>query len=228
MTAKGLFITGTGTELGKTEVTALLARQLRAERRAVRALKPVISGFALDDPASDTRRLADAQGLAWGAETARALSPLQFKAPLSPDMAAAREGRRLDLDMVVAATRAGLPDRGVVLVEGVGGAFVPLCPGVTVADWIAALGLPPVVVAGSYLGTMSHTIATVEALAARGLATAAVVVSQSPDQPVPVAETVATLGRHLRCPVWALPRLTGQEVPPDLTGLADLAGAVGG
>jgi dethiobiotin synthetase len=98
-----LFITGSGTDVGKTFVTALLARQLRGAGRAVRALKPVVSGF---DPAaagsSDPGLLLDAAGLAVSPENLEAVAPWRFKAGLSPDMAAAREGRTIDFNALLA------------------------------------------------------------------------------------------------------------------------------
>ena len=223
MTANGLFITGTGTGIGKTLLTATLTAQARAAGRAVTALNPVVSGFSMTDPTSDTALLAQAQDLPWSTATADRLSPLRFAAPLSPDMAAAREGRTLALAEVVAASRAAMPSAGTGLIEGVGGAFVPIDHSSTVADWIAALGLPALVVVGSYLGTLSHSIATVRAMRDRGLSVAALVVSQSAEEPVPLGETVAALERHVGEPVAVLPRLTGQQVPPDLTHLIDFA-----
>ena len=96
-----LFVTGAGTEIGKTYVTCALARQLRTAGRAVRAFKPVATGIAeLDDPAfqhSDTAQLLAAQGSPCDETTIAACTPWRFAAPLSPDMAAAAESRRLEL-----------------------------------------------------------------------------------------------------------------------------------
>jgi len=219
-----LFVTGSGTGVGKTLVTAALAHQLRMQGRAVTAVKPVISGFASDGP-SDSHDLLAALGRPATAAAIAAVSPWRFAAPLSPDMAAAREGRRLDVAEIVGFCRAGATGAGALLVEGVGGVMVPLGGRATVLDWIAALGFPAVLVVGSYLGTLSHTLTAAAALAGRGVALRAIVVSESPESPVPPAETVATLARHVSVPhLVVVPRLSAAgplwEVAPDLTAIA--------
>jgi dethiobiotin synthetase len=216
----GLFVSATGTGIGKTLVTALLTRQLRAKGRTVEALKPVISGYGVDTaPESDTAELLRALDRPMSPEAVDAVSPWRFAAPLSPDMAAAREGRAVPFDELVAFCRAPRP-ADHVLVEGVGGAFVPLDGGHLVADWIAALGMPALVVAGSYLGTLSHTIATLEALRNRHVFVAGVVISESEESPVPLAETRDSLVRFTPgIPVLCLPRIADWRDAPDLTGL---------
>jgi dethiobiotin synthetase len=200
------FITSTGTGIGKTYVTALLCRQLRMAGRTVRALKPVISGFDPADCAdSDTALILRALGQAVIPDTIDAVSPWRFHAPLSPDMAAAREGRSLDVAELTAFCRPGQED--VLLIEGVGGAMVPLSKTETVTDWMLALDIPAIVVAGSYLGTISHTLTTVTAMQGRGVAVTAVVVSESAESPVRLAETVAAIARFIPdIPVVPLPR----------------------
>ena len=98
--------------------------------------------------------------------------------------------------------------------------MVPLTDRQTVLDWILALRAPALVVAGSYLGTISHTLTTIEAMRARGADVAAVVVSESADNPVPLAETVQTLRRFLgSTPVVTLPRADAPTVGADLIEL---------
>jgi dethiobiotin synthetase len=200
-----LFITATGTGVGKTYVTAALIAAARGRGLRARAVKPVLSGFSPDDPTGDAHLLLAAQGLP--PAMIDTVSPWRYAAPLSPDMAAAREGNAVPVDAVIAFTQATL--RGpedVVLVEGVGGAFVPLDQHRTVAHWIAAVPARPVVVAGSYLGTLSHTIATVRAMAAAGISPLAVVMSESLEGP-PLGETMASLSPHLPgLPILPLPR----------------------
>jgi dethiobiotin synthetase len=136
-------------------------------------------------------------------------------------MAAAREGRRIEPDKLVDSCRRATEANGVLLIEGIGGVMTPLGPGFTVLDWIAALGCPALLVAGSYLGTLSHTLTACAAMRARGAAPAAVVVSESAESPVPLAETCATLAAFLDpVRVLALPRLAPGPLPwlrvPDL------------
>ena len=197
-----LFITATGTDIGKTYVAVALACALRATGKAVRALKPVASGMpALSDAAfseSDTGRLLAAQGLERTAKNVDACSPWRFSAPLSPDMAATREGRTLALADVIAWTQAAIahaPPDTLVLIEGVGGIMSPAASDGTNLDWLAGLGCASVLVTGSYLGTLSHTLTALAAMQARGLAPRAVIVNESEGSGVSLEDTLASLRR---------------------------------
>lgn len=221
-----LFITSSGTGIGKTLVTATLCHQLRAQRRMVQALKPVISDFTDGDPETDTALILDALGQSATAENVERISPWRFKAPLSPDMAAAREGRSIDFDALVKHARTAAEGKGdALLIEGVGGVMVPLTADKTVLDWMAAVGAPALLVVGSYLGSISHTLTAAAALSENGVPLRAVVISTSEVSPVPVEETAATIGRFLdRTQIVILPRLTGSgraqwRAMPDLTDL---------
>jgi dethiobiotin synthetase len=208
-----LFVTGTHTGIGKTLVTAALAHQLARAGRDVVALKPVMSGFDSGDlEKSDAAVLLAAQGIAPTMDSVARIAPYRFVAPVSPDVAAAREGRSIALDALVAfCSDADRPDQ-ITLVEGIGGVMTPLAPRVTVLDWIATIGCPAVLVAGSYLGTLSHTLTAIAAMAARGVAPAALIVSESAEGPAPLADTVATIRREAApIPVIALPRVVGPE-----------------
>ncbi len=193
-----LFVTASGTDVGKTFVTLNLIAALKAAGYRVRALKPVASGFdAAAAGDSDTLKLLEAQGLAPDTANLDATSPWRFAAPLSPDMAAAREGRAIPFDTLVEFCRAPR-DTDIVIIEGIGGVMVPLDPEHTVLDWIAAIGAPALLVVGSYLGTLSHGLTAALALRSRGVRTLGVVVSESAEQPVPVAETAAALTRFVQ------------------------------
>jgi len=196
---KSLFITATGTGTGKTYVTAALAAALVGKGKTVRVLKPVISGFELDKiEETDTTLLIRASGGEPTQDAIQACSPWRFKEPLSPDMAAKREGREIDFAGLVDFCKdaeAGPEDE--LLCEGIGGAMVPLDNSHTVLDWMAAWNVPVLIVAGSYLGTLSHTLTTVAAMQGQGVNIAGVVISQSEESPVPIGETVATLERFL-------------------------------
>ena len=208
-----LFVTATGTEIGKTLAAAALCHELHAAGQPVCAVKPVLSGY---DPAtlaeSDPGVLLASLGEAVTEEAVAAITPWRFAAPLSPDMAAAREGRRLDLAEIVAFCRAAEGDP--LLIEGIGGAMVPLNDDHTVLDWIAALGGPALVVAGSYLGTISHTLTTLAAIRGRGIEVAGLVISESPESPVPPAETAQTIAKHAGpLPIALVPRLPKGSTP---------------
>jgi dethiobiotin synthetase len=162
----------------------------------VHALKPVISGFdAMTAPASDSALLLDALGKPLCDEAIAAISPWRYAAPLSPNMAASAEGRSIDLDEVVAFCRQHISAaaEATVLIEGVGGLMVPLDERRTVLDWIAQLNVPTLLIAGSYLGAISHTLTCVEVLRSRGLSLAAILVNESPDGVAlqPTVDTIA-------------------------------------
>lgn len=194
---KTLFVTASGTDVGKTFVTLRLIAELTAAGYRVRALKPVASGFDSSKPAeSDTGALLGAQGMAASDANLDALSPWRFSAALSPDMAAAREGRVVPFEALVDFCRAPR-DADVTLIEGIGGVMVPLDGSRTVLDLIVAIDAPVLLVVGSYLGTLSHSLTAVSALRARGVRIAGVVVSESAEQPVPVDETATVLARFL-------------------------------
>lgn len=209
----GLFITATGTDSGKTFVTAALAHQLRQAGRRVRALKPVLSGFDPRETTSDAHVLMAALGETPTVEALETIAPWRFAAPLSPDMAAAREGKTIDFAALVGFCQAALADpQQTVLIEGVGGAFVPLDREHSTADWIAALGIPALLISGSYLGSLSHTIATAEALRGRGVAISTILINETPGSTVDMIDTQASLMRHVPgCPIALLPRLANAD-----------------
>jgi len=211
-----IFITATGTDVGKTYVAASLIRHLRRMGRMVEAIKPVVSGF---DPAkfgaSDPAVLLQALGLPVTEQEIDRISPWRFQAALSPDLAAAREGRAIDVDAVIGFCQTAIERRrDILLVEGVGGIMVPLDGERTVLDVMMALQLPLIVVAGSYLGTISHTLTALDALFRRGLHVLTIVVSETPGSSVPLDETVAAIARFAE-PVIGLPR---QPTSPGKSG----------
>ena len=215
-----IFVTSSGTDIGKTYVSALLVRQLRARGMPVRALKPVVSGIDEESfPVSDTAALLAALGEPVDPDHADLVSRWMFRAALSPDMAARREGKAIDFNELVnhCLARASLHDP--LVIEGVGGLMVPLDDDHTVLDWMLALKgieLAPLLVVGSYLGTISHTLTTLDVMRRNDLEPRAIVVSESASAPVPLDETVETLRRFTGgTPIVPLPR-NGET---DLTGL---------
>jgi len=208
-----IFVTATGTDVGKTFVTTGLIRHLRAAGRAADAIKPVVSGFNADDPAdSDPALLLEALG--------RPLTDIdricrwRFAAPLAPAMAAKREGRAIEFNSLVDfCRRAVVGHRDIMFIEGVGGIMVPLDDKHTVLDWMTALRLPLLLVVGSYVGTISHTLTALQVLARRNLDVAAVIVSESADSAASLEETVETIARFAdSIDVIGIPRL-----PRDVT-----------
>jgi dethiobiotin synthetase len=222
MPARAVFIVGAGTEIGKTYVTAALTRRLRAMGRSVRTVKPLASGVPpLHDPGfaeSDTARLLDAQDIPLDGETVDACSPWRFAAPLSPDQAAVLEGRSLDLADLVGWCRAQIAStNGTLLIEGVGGLMSPVTEAATGLDWLKALGVPALLVSGSYLGAISHALTARETLRLHAVPLLAVAVSESTGAPAPVSTVAASIARHAGAPVFGVRR--GEGCPEALAGL---------
>jgi dethiobiotin synthetase len=220
------FVTSTGTDIGKTFVTAGLIRRLREAGAAVDALKPVVIGYDSSvAETSDPAVLLSALGRPVSAEEVARIAPWRFRAPLSPDLAAAREGRSIAFDELIGFSRAAVAAaNGILLIEGVGGIMVPLDAERTVLDWMAALGIPLLLVVGGYLGTISHTLTALDVLAQRKLAVAAIVVSESERNPVELDDTVASIARFSNgVDVVGLPRLpAGITQHPALARIAAL------
>jgi dethiobiotin synthetase len=206
------FVTSTGTDIGKTFVTAGLIRYLREAGQAVNALKPVVSGYDTSVvETSDPAVLLNALGRPIDAGIIERIAPWRFRAPLSPDLAAAREGRNIDFSKLIEFSRREIAAaQGMLFIEGVGGIMVPLDAERTVLDWMAALQIPLLLVVGGYLGTISHTLTALDVLATRHLKVAAIVVSESERNPVELDDTVASIARFAHgAGVVGLPRLPG-------------------
>ena len=235
---RGLFVTGTDTEVGKSVVAASICAALAARGERVAAFKPVVTG--LDEEPGEFGR--DHELLAAAANAGQSpsdVTPHTFGPAVSPHLAAEMAGTTLEPRELVEAAReqaraAGVEVRaagevaaaepagdGVLVCEGVGGLLVPITPGYLVRDLAIDLALPVVVAARPGLGTISHTLLTVEAARAGGLTVAAVVMTPWPDDPSPMErsnrDTIARLGD---VNVMGLPRTTpgglaeaGAELP---------------
>ena len=205
-----MFVTGTGTGIGKTFVTAALVRHLRACGRTVEALKPVVTGF---DPAlaaeSDPGMLLAAMDRPASLEEIDKISPWRYRAPLAADMAARAEGTAVDFARLCEfSLHSLLTRRDLLLIEGVGGVMAPLDDEHTVLDWMLILRVPLILVAGSYLGTISHTLTALDVLRRRDLTVFAVVISESESSAVPLDDTVASIRRFAHpVNVLAVPRM---------------------
>jgi len=190
-----VFVTATGTEVGKTVVVRGLIKALRAQGRAVEALKPVVSGYDPHEAAgSDPGLLLAALGEPVTPEGIARISPFRFTEPVSPHLAARREGKKIDFNAVVELCRWRMQScPGALVIEGVGGVMAPLEDRRTVLDWMVALNQPIILVAGSYLGTLSHTFSAVDVLERRSLPIAALVVNETAGSPVSFSDTVDSI-----------------------------------
>lgn len=177
-----VFIGGTGTDIGKTYVTCLLLRQLQDRGLAVRAIKPVISGF---DPQaveqSDSGLLLRAMGLEAGLKNINNISPWRFKDPLPPHLAAENTGQPLNLDHIADFCRQqATEDLDFLLIEGVGGIMTPLTYHHTTLDLIMGLECRCLLVTGSALGTLSHTLSAIACLQQSAVTLDGLIISESP------------------------------------------------
>lgn len=203
-TLRGLFITGTGTEVGKTYVAALIARALVAQGKRVGVYKPVASGCR-----EVGGRLVSDDALALWHAAGEPLSPelvcpQRFVAPLAPNRAAAAEGKRVDENLLRIGIDPWLDACDVVLVEGAGGLLSPLSDDDFNVDLAADLGFPLLIVAPNRLGTINDTLQTavVASVWDERLSTAGVILNQCQRELDESAATnAAELGRHLRVPV---------------------------
>lgn len=205
---RGLLVTGTDTEVGKTVVAGAICAALAARGERVAAFKPVVTGLEDAPPApwpADHELLAAAAG---GGQAPGDVAPYRFGPPLSPHYAAELAGATVDPAHLRAAAEQASAGADALICEGVGGLLVPLAAGYSVRDLAADLGLPVVVVARTGLGTINHTLLTVEAARAAGLTVAGIVMTPWSD-PEPIERSNrATVERLAGVPVTGLPPTT--------------------
>lgn len=214
---RGLFVTGTDTGVGKSVVAAAICAGLAARGHRVAAFKPVVTG--LDDPAGewppDHELLASVTG-----QEPSAVAPWQFGPPASPHLAAELDGAVLEPSELLAAARRAGAYADVLICEGVGGLMVPITPGYLVRDLALDLRMPLLVAARPGLGTINHSLLTLEAARAAGLEPLAVVMTPWPPEPTRLEqsnrETVERLGA---VPVATLPECTPASLAEAATAL---------
>jgi dethiobiotin synthetase len=200
---RGLFVTGTDTEVGKTVVAAAVSAALVARGERIGAFKPVVTG--LDEPADpvwprDHELLGQVTG-----QAPSEVAPYLFGPAVSPHYAAELASTAIEPPLLLEAAR----QHELLIAEGVGGLMVPLTPGYLVRDLAVDLGLPLVVVARTGLGTINHTLLTLDAARVAGLKVAGVVMTPWPEAPEPIEESNrATVERLGGVPVAGLPPTT--------------------
>ena len=225
---RGLLVTGTDTGVGKTILSACLIAAMAADGEPVRAYKPVLTGLEDEDRGNDGHGpstpwppdhelLAAASGM-----TPEQVAPLRFGPAVSPHLAAKLAGRSIEPAELIAAAHERGAD-ATLIVEGVGGLLVPLTDSYTVADLAADLALPLLIAARPGLGTINHTLLTLQAARAGGLEVRAVVLTPWPAQPGAMElsnrDTIAHLGG---VEVQTLAGLPG----PDPVALAEAGSAL--
>jgi dethiobiotin synthetase len=193
---RGLFVTGTDTEAGKSVLAASICAALDARGDRVAAFKPAVTG--LDDPAEEWPRDHELLAAAGGGQSPDDVSPYRFGPPLSPHFAAQLAGVAIEPRRLVEHAEAAAGEADWLVCEGVGGLLVPLTSGYLIRDLAVDLALPVVVAARAGLGTINHTLLTIEAARAAGLTVAGVAMTPWPEQPAEIErsnrETVEQLG----------------------------------
>ena len=203
------FITGTDTGVGKTHFTCWLVRAWRLAGHDSAALKPISTG--------DREDALCLQNAIASRLTLDEINPVHFREPAAPLLAARAENRSIDFTVLNQEIRNVQARFSHLAVEGVGGWRVPLAPGYEVRDWARDLGFPVVVVARATLGTLNHTLLTVESIASAGLTCAGIVVNAgpqeaaasdglSPDLDLARSRNIALLRDLIRLPLFELDR----------------------
>lgn len=225
--ASGVFVTGTGTEIGKTVVASVLARTLAADGKSVAVFKPALTGMdefpAYDEAAAiaavgaagdgwpSIAGLPDHAALRAAARSPQSddeIAPYRFGPPMSPHLAAGLAGVEIDPERVMAAARAAADGVDAIVCEGAGGLIVPLSPTWTMRSCAVELGYPLVIVAPPGLGTINHTMLTVESARSVGLKAAATVLNPWPADPTPIeADNREVIEQLSGTPVLTLPQL---------------------
>jgi dethiobiotin synthetase len=181
--AKGIFITGTDTGVGKTVAAAAIASLLKQRGINVGVMKPVTSGCRDIDGRLVSE---DAELLAWGAgisEVTQEIAPYLLRKPLAPSEAASSDGVRINFSTISDAYARLEKQHDFIIVEGAGGLMVPLAGGLLVADLITALNLPALVVTRPNLGTINHTLLTTFAAKQMGISVAGIIINNYPSEP---------------------------------------------
>ena len=199
----GVFVTGTGTEVGKTVVAVVIAHTLVASGQRVAVFKPAVTG--LDEPAeTDHSLLRRASG---SKQSDEEIAPYRYGPPASPHLAATIAGEEIEPARLVAAARAAAAGAEALVCEGVGGLLVPLSRDYLVRDLAVELALPLVIAASPGLGTINHTLLTIEAARAAHLEIAAVVLTPWPEEP-------SRIELSNRGTIEALGEVTVETLPP--------------
>ena len=177
---RGLFITGTDTGVGKTHIACAIVRELKAAGHRVGVFKPACSGAMIDTAGhphwDDVDRLREALGQSVSDDQ---LCPQRFLAPLAPPVAARKERRTVDLVAIERGLNAWQANSDIIIVEGAGGLLCPLTDELTIADLAARFRFPLLIVARLGLGTINHTLLTVEVARRRRLPIKGIVFNES-------------------------------------------------
>ena len=211
---RGVFVTGTDTEVGKTVIASAIAATLAASGERVASFKPAVTG--LHDPAGLPPDHELLQRSTASGQQLDAIAPYRFGPAVSPHLAAELAGVEIAPSHLIAAAEAAAAHADALVVEGVGGLLVPLTTRYLVRDFAAELGLPLVIAARPGLGTINHTLMTLECARSAGLEIAAVVLTPWPPFPNEIEQSNRqTIERLGNVETFCLPRLEVADMPPE-------------
>jgi dethiobiotin synthetase len=219
---RGIFVTATDTNVGKTVLAAAICAALAGRGKKVAAFKPVVTGTD-EEPDEWPRDHELLARVATIRQKPSDVAPVSFGPAVSPHLAAEMAGDTIEPHELAAAARSSAESADVLVAEGVGGILVPLTPGYLVRDLAVELDLPVVIAARTGLGTINHTLLTIEAARAVGLDVAGVVMTPWPDDPDEmVRSNKSTIERFGNVEVVGLPETSpddlataGKQLPID-------------
>lgn len=196
------FITATGTDIGKTFFVENFCRQLIKEGKKIKVIKPVISGFDDADENGDLHKILRALNKIPSQENFNEISLYRFKEPLSPNIAAAKENQKIDFEKIVQFCQEKIDDAQKnnhhLLIEGAGGVMTPISDDKTFADLISVLKIPAILIAGNYLGTISHTLTAVKALQSYNIEIAKIILNCRKDDKISAQDNLRTLNNFTK------------------------------
>ena len=196
---KPIFITSTGTNIGKTYLTNLLIKRAMMLNYRIKAIKPIISGFNINNlDESDSGIILKALGK--NKSYLDKISPWRFETPLSPDMAANIAKRKINFKELINFCNSHIisKDEDILIIEGVGGTMVPINNKFTILDLMKSLDIPIILTIGSYLGTISHTLNAYEVLIKNNININSIVLNQSSENDVGIELTKDSLLNYIK------------------------------
>ena len=170
---KIFFVTATGTDIGKTFIVEKLCQKLIKKGKKCNAIKPIISGFDIDDLNNDSAKLLKILGKKNNLENINEISPWRFKKPLSPNIAANLEKKPINFSMLVKFCQKQIKlakkNDEFLFIEGAGGIMTPISDNKTFLNLIEKLKVPVILVIGDYLGTISHSLTAIKVIEAKNI-----------------------------------------------------------
>ena len=206
---KPIFITSTGTNIGKTYLTNLLIKRALKLNYKINAIKPIISGFNIAK-LEETDSGIILKALSMDKSRIDEISPWRFKDPLSPDMAAKLAKKEINFKEIINYCNSYIKskkDDDILLIEGVGGTMVPINSKYTILDLIKKLNIPIILTIGSYLGSISHTLNSYEVLIKNNVNINSIILNQSNENDVGIELTKSSLLNYIKTiPIYSINR----------------------